>query len=199
MATEYFLEGNTPMEADGERLLLFKIASSVNRTFIDPVTGAVVPGATTATYDATTGAMLVSMRSISPATDGIRAHTPEPTPDTFVGPITSTSTTFVNSEPIDCADYDRIAVFPNKTSGSVAGDALYKLQWSLDGTTNWFEDQIHAGTTATAQNQTITTAVAAGYATTQSYVRQKQARWCRVSQQSKTAATHVVDYHYSLL
>src|SRR5882672_10584267 len=69
--------------------------------------------------DVGSGGQLVSDRAKTPAVDGIRAHTPEPTLDTSVT-VTSTSTTFVNSNVIDCADYDRIVILPNKTTGSVA-------------------------------------------------------------------------------
>lgn len=147
-----------------------------------------------------TGAALVVDRAKTPAIDGIRAHTPEPTADTSVT-VTSTSTTFVNSNVIDCSDYDRIVILPNKTTGNLAGDALYKLQWSIDQT-NWFDGIIILSATlvmTAVPGVTITTAVAAGYqgATVLSY--QKLARYCRVSQQSKTAATHTVEYHVSLL
>lgn len=183
---------------------LHKMAAGSFGTFVDPTT--YNPGGTAGTIaglaiDLTTGALLVSMRSLSPATDGIRAHTPEPTMDTFVGPITTTSTTFVNSEHIDCSDYDRIAVHPNKTTGSGAGNAEYRLQWSLDAT-NWFDGIImvpSTGAMVVVPDVVVTTAVAAGYQPAAVIIQQKLARYCRVSQQSLTAATHTVEYHYQLL
>lgn len=148
--------------------------------------------------DLATAAALVSDRAKTPAVDGVRSYTPEPTADAFVGPVTSTSTTYVNSTSIDMADYDRINVFPNKTTGAVAGDSQYKLQWSHDAT-NWTDDVTQAAAVTTAVLITTTTNVAAGYTAAQSYNRQKQARYCRIAQQSKTAATHTFEYHYTLL
>lgn len=151
--------------------------------------------------DTTSGALLTLNRAATPAIDGVEAYAPEPTADTYVGPVTSTSTAYVASDAIDTAGYRFIVVFPNKTTGSVAGDAAYRIQWSLDNS-NWFEGIIMIPTTGVmviCPDVTITTATAAGYKAASVITQSTLARYARISQQSKTAATHTVEYHYQLL
>lgn len=160
--------------------------------------------------DRTTGAMLTIDRAKTPLVDGIRAHVPEPTPVSFVA-VSSTSTTYVNSVAIDCADYDRISFWPNITTTG-ATTCTWKIQFSPDGT-NWFDDPYESSFGAAAGNERIPTVdtvtpqfngAVSGFAPLNGALSgprivQKKARYARVAQKSGGAVTVAANYYYQLL
>jgi hypothetical protein len=135
---------------------------------------------------------------------------PEPTTVTFVT-ATSTSTTYVPTVSIDCADYDRIAFFPNVTTTG-ATTCTWKIQFSFDGTT-WFDDPYESSVAAAVANERIPTTdtitpqfngAVSGYAPLNGALSgprivQKKARFARASQKSAAAVTVATSYYYQLL
>ena len=157
--------------------------------------------------DRTTGATLTIDRAKTPLVDGIAAFAPAPTAATYVS-ATSTSTTYVFTSSIDCADYTSLTAWPNVTT-SAATTCTWKVQWSMDGT-NWFDDPFDSSYGAAASNERIPTVdtitptfsgAATGFVTALPNARTftKKARYGRIGQKSAAAATVATNYYYSLL
>lgn len=180
---------------------------------VDPATVAYTSAANSrvpVSVDMTTGAVMVVDRAKTPQTDGVRAHVPEPTPVSFVT-ATSTSTSYVFTSAIDCADYDRVAFWPNVTTTG-ATTCTWKIQFSFDGS-NWFDDPYESSFAAAVANERIPTVdtvtpqfngAVGGYAPLNAALSgprivQKKARFARVGQKSGGAVTVATSYYFQLL
>lgn len=154
--------------------------------------------------DRATGALAVTDRAKSPATDGLVAYVPDGTTVAYLD-VRSTSLTYVYSEPIDLDNYEWFSYVPwvTEIGGTIARQ---RLQWSFDAT-NWFYDTDDTfGTVASGEiplNQNIkykdVPSAATGLKDTCARTERRRGRYVRIAQRSDGAVNVTTRNYVQLL
>lgn len=117
--------------------------------------------------------------------------------------VTSTNITYAFSSAIDLRNYNSISIIPNVTTAN-GTTAFYKVQWSPDAVTFWWDETLDSngspsgGEILITQDTMIRSFISSttGYKTNSSYTSNKRARFIRIGQRSDSSVSVATNYVY---